>query len=131
MVGSANFTESEILANIYAQVFKGNGYDVSTKLKIGSREIYLPTVQSGEVSFIPDYAGTLLAFVDKNATPSTDPDTTHAALVAALKASTDFNKIVAFDSSPAQDKNGFVVTKATADKYSLVKISDLAKAPPS
>jgi osmoprotectant transport system substrate-binding protein len=94
VVGSANFTESEVLANIYAQVFKGNGYDVSTKLKIGSREIYLPTVQSGEVSFIPDYAGTLLAFVDKNATPSTDPDTTHAALVAALKASTDFNKIV-------------------------------------
>jgi len=131
VVGSANFTESEILANIYAQVFKGNGYDVSTKLKIGSREIYLPTIQSGEVSFIPDYAGTLLAFVDTTATPSTDPDTTHAALVAALKASTDFNKIVAFDSSPAQDKNGFVVTKATADKYSLVKISDLAKAPPS
>ena len=104
---------------------------MSTKLKIVSREIYLPTVQSGEVSFIPDYAGTLLAFVDKNASPSTDPDTTHAALVAALKASTDFNKIVAFDSSPAQDKNGFVVTKETADKYDLVKISDLAKAPPS
>ncbi len=48
--------------------------------------------------------------------------------MAALKASTDFNKIVAFDSSPAQDKNGFVVTKETADKYSLVKLSDLANA---
>ncbi|MGZ4729281.1 MAG: glycine betaine ABC transporter substrate-binding protein [Acidimicrobiales bacterium] len=81
------------------------------------------------MSFIPDYAGTLLAFVDKNANPSTDPDQTHAALVAALAASADFNKIVAFESSPAQDKNGFVVTKATADKYGLVKISDLSKPP--
>jgi osmoprotectant transport system substrate-binding protein len=127
VVGSADFAENEILANIYAEVFKANGYDVSMKLRIGSREIYLPTVQSGEVSFIPDYAGTLLTFVDKDASASGDPDTTHKSLVAALSASTDFNKIIALNSSPAADQNGFVVTKETADKYGLVKISDLSK----
>ncbi len=38
--------------------------------------------------------------------------------------------VTALDSAPAEDINGFVVTKATADKYSLVNLSDLAKPAP-
>ena len=75
-----NFTEDETLADIYADVLKANGYPVTKKLKIGSREIYFPALKSGEVSFIPDYAGSLLTFLDPKKPATTDPaDQRHAA----------------------------------------------------
>jgi osmoprotectant transport system substrate-binding protein len=123
VVGSADFDESAILAEIYAKVMKDNGYPVETKLKIGSREIYFPAVESGEVSMVPEYAGTLLAFLDENTPASTDSDETFASLTKALEGRT----VVAFASAPAEDKNGFVVTKETAEEYGLTKTSDLAK----
>lgn len=126
VVGSANFDESAILAEIYAKVLEDNGYPVETKLKIGSREIYFPAVESGEVSIVPEYAGTLLAFLDENTPASTDADETYASLTTALEG----RGVVAFASAPAENKNGFVVTKETADEFNLVKISDLAKPAP-
>jgi osmoprotectant transport system substrate-binding protein len=127
VVGSANFSENEILANIYLEVLKANGYPVEPKFKIGSREVYFPALQRGEVSLIPEYAGTLLKFVDKNQNASADPTKTAAALTTALGS----QGVTAFAYSPAQDQNGFVVTRATADKYGLTKLSDLAKPAPS
>ena len=122
-VGSANFTEDETLADIYADVLQANGYPVKKKLKIGSREIYVPSLKNGAVSFIPDYAGSLLTFLDPKKPATTSPATNATELAAVLKPL----GLTAFDSSPAQDINGFVVTKATADRYNLVNLSDLAK----
>ena len=127
VVGSADFTENETLADVYADVLKANGYPVSKKLKIGSREIYVPALKSGQVSFIPDYAGSLLTFLDPKKPATTNPDTNAAELATALAPL----KLTALKSSSAQDINGFVVTKATADKYSLVNLSDLAKPAPA
>lgn len=126
VVGSANFDENVILAEIYADVLEANGYTVETKLRVGSREIYFPAVESGEISIVPEYAGTLLAFLDENTPASTDADETYASLTTALEG----RSVVAFASAPAENKNGFVVTKETADQYNLVKISDLAQAAP-
>jgi osmoprotectant transport system substrate-binding protein len=126
IVGSANFDESAILAEIYAKALKDAGYPVETKLKIGSREVYFPALERGEVGMIPEYAGTLLAFLDESTPASTDPDETYASLTKALQDRT----VVAFASAPAEDKNGFVVTKDTADTYDLTKISDLAQPAP-
>ena len=55
IVGSANFQENVILANIYAEALKAKGVKVSTKLNIGSREAYLPGLQDGSIDLIPDY----------------------------------------------------------------------------
>jgi osmoprotectant transport system substrate-binding protein len=126
VVGSANFDESAILAEIYAAVLQNNGYPAETKLKIGSREVYFPALERGEVSIMPEYAGTLLAFLDADAEVSTDPDETFEALTTALQG----RPVVAYASAPAEDKNGFVVTKETAEKYGLTKTSDLAQAAP-
>jgi len=123
VVGSANFTEDETLANIYADALQANGYPVTKKLKIGSREIYVPSLKKGDVSFIPDYAGSLLTFLDPKKPATTSPETNATELASVLKTT----NLTAFDSAPAQDINGFVVTKATADKYGLVNLSDLAK----
>ncbi len=122
-VGSANFTEDETLADIYADLLKANGYPVTKKLKIGARELYIPSLKKGDISFIPDYAGSLLTFLDPNKPATTSP-TQNATELAAVLAPL---KLTALQSAPAQDINGFVVTKPTADKYNLVNLSDLAK----
>ncbi len=122
-VGSANFTEDETLADIYADMLQANGYPVKKKLNIGSREIYVPELKKGDVSFIPDYAGSLLTYLDPTKPATTSPETNSTELATVLKPL----GLTALTSSSAQDINGFVVTKATAAKYGLVNLSDLAK----
>jgi osmoprotectant transport system substrate-binding protein len=126
VVGSGNFGESVTLANIYADMLEANGYSVSKKLNIGSREIYLPALKRGEVSFMPEYSGTLLTFLTPKQPATTDAEDNATRLEAALAPI----GLTALEASEAQDVNGFVVTKETADKYNLVKLSDLAKPAP-
>ena len=71
MVGSADFTESKILAEIYSQAMKAKGVESSTKLGIGSREIYIKALQDGSISAVPEYTGNLLLNFDANATATT------------------------------------------------------------
>jgi osmoprotectant transport system substrate-binding protein len=123
IVGSANFTEDATLADIYAELLRQNGYPVQTKLNIGSRELYFPSLKSDQISFEPDYAGSLLTFIDPKKPATTDPATNATELAQLLKPL----GLTALDSAPAQDINGFVVTAATAAKDHLVNLSDLAK----
>ncbi|HJQ42857.1 MAG TPA: glycine betaine ABC transporter substrate-binding protein [Jatrophihabitantaceae bacterium] len=120
-VGSANFPENEIIAQIYAIALQATGATVKTKFNIGSREKYMPAMQDGEVDLIPEYSGVLLQFFDKNATATSSADV-FAALPKALPA-----KLEVLNQSQAQDADAIVVTKATASKYGLTSIADLAK----
>ncbi|MGI9155181.1 MAG: glycine betaine ABC transporter substrate-binding protein [Marmoricola sp.] len=120
-VGSANFSENVILANIYAQALKAQGATVSTKLNIGSREKYFAGLKSGSLDLFPEYTGTLLQFIDKGAS-ATSPQDVYAALGKALPTG-----LVALDMAAAQDSDAVVVTKQTAQKYGLSSIADLAK----
>jgi osmoprotectant transport system substrate-binding protein len=122
-VGSANFQENVILANIYAQALQAQGATVSTQLNIGSRETYMPGLQDGSIDLIPEYSGVLLQYFDKQAT-ATSPEDVYAALPAALP-----QGLVVLDQSMAEDKDAIVVTKETADKYHLKSIADLAAKP--
>ena len=74
VVGSANFPESTLLAQIYAGALTAKGVKVSTKLNIGSRETYIPGLQDGSIDLIPEYSGVLLQYFDKNATQVTSDD---------------------------------------------------------
>jgi osmoprotectant transport system substrate-binding protein len=122
-VGSANFQENVILANIYAQALQAQGATVSTQLNIGSRETYMPGLQDGSIDLIPEYSGVLLQYFDKQAT-AVSSDDVFAALPAALP-----QGLVVLDQSKAEDKDAIVVTKETADKYDLKSIADLAAKP--
>ena len=73
-VGSANFQENVILANIYAAALTDQGAKVSTKLNIGSRETYIPALEQGSIDLIPEYTGVLLQYFDKNATAQTSDE---------------------------------------------------------
>ena len=126
-VGSTNFYEQEILGEIFAQVLASNGATVERKFQLGNREIVFPALEAGEIDVLAEYAATALEFVNGGAgEASTDPAATTQALNAALAP----KGLVALDYAEATDQNGFVVTKATADQYGLVKISDLAKPAP-
>jgi glycine betaine/choline ABC-type transport system substrate-binding protein len=122
-VGSANFQENVILANIYAQALQAQGATITTQLNIGSRETYMPGLQDGSIDLIPEYSGVLLQHFDPNATAVSSEDV-YAALPAALPSG-----LIVLDQSQAQDKDAIVVTKDTADKYGLSSIADLAKTP--
>lgn len=121
-IGSTNFSEQLVLGELYGQILEANGYAVTRKFNLGNREIVFPALESGQIDMEADYLATLLTFVDKTATGSTDPKVTAAALQKALTS----KGITVLDYAPAVDQNGFVVTKATADKHKLTKISDLA-----
>jgi glycine betaine/choline ABC-type transport system substrate-binding protein len=120
-VGSANFPENVILAEIYAQALTAQGATVKTKLNIGSREKYYPALKSGSLDVFPEYTGTILTYLDKGAT-ATSPDDVYTALTKALP-----SNLIALDKAEAQDSDAVVVTKKTADKYKLTTIADLAK----
>jgi glycine betaine/choline ABC-type transport system substrate-binding protein len=121
VIGSANFPENVLLAEIYAEALKDQGATVSTKLNIGSREKYLPGLEDGSIDLLPEYNGALLQFVDKTAT-AVSPTDVFAALQTALPSS-----LTVLDQSAAQDSDAIVVTQATAAKYHLTSIADLAK----
>jgi len=126
-VGSTNFYEQEILGEIFAQVLEQAGITVERKFQLGNREIVFPALESGEIDILAEYAATALEFVNAGAgEASTDP----AATVVKFNEHLASRGLVALAFAAATDQNGFVVTKATADKYGLVSISDLAKPAP-
>jgi osmoprotectant transport system substrate-binding protein len=121
VVGSANFTESEIIAHIYAGALNAAGVLATTKTGIGSREVYLKALQDGSIDVVPDYSGNLLRYFDKNATATSAAD-----VMKALPAATPHGLAV-LDPANAEDKDSIVVTKATAAKYGLASLTDLGK----
>jgi osmoprotectant transport system substrate-binding protein len=121
VVGSANFPESELLAEIYILALQAKGIKVTPKLNISSREIYYPQVEKGTISIIPEYNGTLLTVaVDPTSTAKTT-----AAVDAALDAKLPSSLEILTPAS-AQDSDSVTVTAATAAKYHLKTIADLA-----
>jgi osmoprotectant transport system substrate-binding protein len=122
-MGSANFPEQVILGELYAQMLEANGYTIERHLNLGSREVVAPALESGQLDMYPEYLATALAFVTKDPSKaSADPTATARALQEAWGP----KGITVLDYSPAVDTNGFVVTKDTADKNKLAKMSDVA-----
>jgi osmoprotectant transport system substrate-binding protein len=119
-VGSANFPESETVANVYAEVLRINGFKVDTRLNIGSREAYIPALRQCAISVIPEYNGNLLQYLDKNATATNSADI-DSALTKALG-----SDLAIGAPAPGQDSDAVVVTKDTADRWNLRSIGDLA-----
>ena len=119
-VGSTNFGEQLIVGEIYASALEAEGFDVDRKFNLGNREVVNPALKSGEIDLLVEYTGTLLTF--EGGTSSTDSAQTWTDLNDVLRGV----GLVAYDYAPAQDKNGFVVTAATAQRLGVSKVSDLA-----
>ncbi len=121
-VGSANFTENEILGEIYTQALSAKGVTATAANPVSSREVYVKALQGGSLSAVPDYTGNLLLYLDSNATAKSASD-----VLAALPSKLGSLKIL--DASTAADQDVYVVTQATAQKYGLSTLADLTKVP--
>jgi osmoprotectant transport system substrate-binding protein len=121
VVGSADFPESKIIAEIYAQALEANGFTVGRQFGIGSRETYIPAVKDHSIDLIPEYTGNLLQYFDPK-TKATDPTSVELALYRALP-----GDLSILAPSPANDQDTVAVTEATATKWNLKTIGDLAQ----
>src|SRR5215213_510887 len=122
VIGSANFAENTLLAEIFAGALKAKGVDVDTKLNIGARDVYLKAMEpsDGSVDIMPEYTGVLRDFF-KAGQKGTDAKEVYDELTASLP-----DYLTALEPSAAEDKDAVVVTQETADKYGLKTIGDLA-----
>src|SRR5699024_789505 len=120
VIGSTNFPEQLILANIYADVLEARGFEVEKRLNLGSREIVFPALESGEIDVMPEYTGALLAYLTDEEGGEHEQQDVADAVQENLPAG-----LVMLDISPAEDKDALVVTAETAEKHDLNSISDL------
>lgn len=120
VVGGANFSESTLLAEIYAGALRAKGLDATTKPNIGSREIYLRALEDNSVQVFPEYTGALALFYDKDFT-GTDAEEVYAHVQEVIP-----DSLVVLDKSAAEDNDSIVVTKETATEKGLTTIEDLA-----
>lgn len=121
-VAGFNFPESSILAELYGQALAHDGYTVNYKLLLGTREVVAPAIKSGQIDLYPGYAATELEFYNSGAGEANGDAT---ATTAKLNSHLSSLNLIALTPSAAVDQNAFAVTKATAAKYNLTKLSDL------
>jgi osmoprotectant transport system substrate-binding protein len=123
-VGSFDFAESELLAEIYSQAMEAQGFPVRRAFGLGAREFVAPAFEAGLVEFIPEYAGTALQFATLGRSRvDAQIATTHDALTKVLAS----HDVTVLASAPAQDANAFVVDRELAATYDLHRISDLTR----
>ncbi|MFE1767442.1 ABC transporter substrate-binding protein [Streptomyces angustmyceticus] len=121
VIGTANFTENQILGYLYAGVLTAAGVEATVKPNLGSREIVVPALRSGDIDLLPEYQGSLLLYLDKKAT-ETEAGAMQNALAAVLP---DGLEVLPY--AAAEDRDSFAVTRATADRYGLKTLADLRK----
>jgi osmoprotectant transport system substrate-binding protein len=122
-IGSFDFAESVLLAEIYSQALEHAGLTVDRAFQLGPREFVAPALAVGLIELVPEYAGSAATFLHHGETaPSSDVDATYARLVAGLRGS----NVTALTPSRAQDANAFVVARSTAELMGLSDLSDVA-----
>jgi osmoprotectant transport system substrate-binding protein len=122
VIGSFDFSESRILAEIFGQALEDQGYPITRLENVASREVMEPALEQGFVDFVPEYQGTALTFLwHGREIPATSTRETHRKLAEVL----GDKGIAVLDYAPAENKNEVVVTQATAYRYRLKNITDL------
>lgn len=121
-IGSANFSESELLAEIYAQALEGAGVDVERKFSIGARELYVAALEDGSIDLLPEYLGAFYLYYagDDASKDLTSTEDVYAALEKELP-----EELVALTPSVAENKSTLTVRSDTAEKYDLATIADI------
>jgi osmoprotectant transport system substrate-binding protein len=120
-VGSANFPENVALAYVYGDALAADGVKVTYKVNIGARAAYIKSLESGEINLVPEYAGSILSFLNQSA-DAKSADDVKAALDKALP-----KGLTATDFAEAADSDSINVTPDFAKANNLSSIADLSK----
>ncbi|BBY40395.1 glycine/betaine ABC transporter substrate-binding protein [Mycobacterium mantenii] len=120
VIGSGDFPESQIIAEIYAQALQANGFEVGTRMGIGSRETYIPAIKDHSIDLVPEYIGNLLLYIAPQS-KATTLDAVERELHQLLP-----GDLSILTPAPASDTDTVSVTGRTADSWNLKTIADLA-----
>ncbi len=126
-VGGSDFTEMLVMEEMYKQVLEKAGYTVDIK-SVGQREVYAPSLGSGDIDVVPEYAATMADYLNReaNGADAESIATTDAAsTVAAMKSLAEAKGLTILEPSQALDANGFYVTQKFAQEKGLTTLSDL------
>ncbi|MFI5803796.1 ABC transporter substrate-binding protein [Streptomyces sp. NPDC051561] len=132
VIGAAAFTESKVLAELYAQILKDAGYGTSVTV-VKNRELYEPSLEKGEIDVVPEYAATITEFLNakvngaKEAEKKPLASSDVAATVTALEKLAGPLGLKVLPAGQAVDQNAFAVTKEFAAKNKLKTLSDLGR----
>ncbi|MER6719730.1 ABC transporter substrate-binding protein [Streptomyces halstedii] len=126
-VGSAGFTESDLLAQMYALLLEQAGYSTRI-LSVTNREIYEPALENGQIDVVPEYAATFADWLkakaegaDAEPAGSPDLDTT----MKALRALAAPRGLTVLPPGRAVDQNAFAVAAGYAHAHHLKTLGDL------
>lgn len=130
VIGAADFTEIELMGQMYAELLQAKGFTTETKV-VANRELYEPELENGGIDVVPDYAATMAEFLNAKVN---GPDQALAHPVATNDATTTVaalnklgNPLGVYALKPAQavDQNAFAVTEQYATEHHLTTLSDL------
>ncbi|MFE7777076.1 ABC transporter substrate-binding protein [Streptomyces sp. NPDC057445] len=128
-IGSAGFTESDLLARMYSLLLEHAGYHTEI-ISVTNREIYEPALESGQIDVVPEYAATFADWLNAKvngpkapAVGSPDLDST----MTALRSLAEPRGLTVLAPGRAVDQNAFAVTRAFADRHHLRTLSDLGR----
>ncbi|CAM5278691.1 ABC transporter substrate-binding protein OS=Streptomyces cyaneofuscatus OX=66883 GN=G3I52_08715 PE=4 SV=1 [Streptomyces cyaneofuscatus] len=129
-IGSAGFTESDLLAQMYALLLERAGYSTDI-ISVTNREIYEPALESGQIDVVPEYAATFADWLNAkangaDAVPVGSPDL--AATMKALRALAALRGLTVLAPGRAVDQNAFAVAASYAKQHDLKTLSDLGRA---
>ncbi|MFJ4768152.1 ABC transporter substrate-binding protein [Streptomyces uncialis] len=129
VVGSAGFTESDVLAQMYALLLKDAGYS-TRMLTVANRELYEPALESGQIDVVPEYAATFADWLNAKANgpdapPAGSPDLTTT--MDNLRRLATPRGLTALDPGRAVDQNAFAVAASYAREHRLKTLSDLGR----
>lgn len=122
VIGTANFPESEIIGQIWANKLEDAGFKVEVSSGIGSREVYMSALEKGEVDIVPEYTGNLAQFYKADLAKGADSNAVAEALGDVLP-----DGLAAADKAPAESKDAYNVTAQTAKEHDLKTLKDLGK----
>ncbi|HLX25878.1 MAG TPA: glycine betaine ABC transporter substrate-binding protein [Candidatus Cybelea sp.] len=125
-VGSKNFTESFVIAEIYAQSLEATGMHVERLFNLGSTQIAIAAMRRGNIDLYPEYTGT--ALIDVLHLPPIS--NSHAAFEVVARAFKQRYDILWLAPSPMNDSQALATTRAVASQYGLATLSDCARAAP-
>ena len=119
-IGTANFPESDIIGHVYAEALEEAGFDVEVNSGIGSREVYLSAIETGDVQVFPEYIGSLALYYDAQLPDGADPEAIAGAAREALP-----EALALGDLAPGENSDAFHVMPEVAEEYGLETLADL------
>lgn len=128
VVATTNFSETNLIAQMYAQVLNDRGYPAEIK-QLGNREVIMPALSSGQVQITPEYLGSFTEFLNKRINGTDAPQAASGDAEETFEVARDLAAqadITLLPPSAAQDQNAFAVTGAFAREHDLQTLSDLA-----